>query len=132
MKFAEAIMRTLARVLVLSVYTALPASAMQWNVLISDGCQSAPWCFSPNPITIHAGDTIGFSMELFSFCEGVSDYEADCSKTGVYRYNVVADGGSFRCARVRRQRRRRNAGGLQSEVGIQPRPQYARARRVPR
>jgi hypothetical protein len=78
--------------LVLAALVALPASAARYSVYVYDyvGCVADHGCFYPNPITIRAGDSIGFGVDCeFGYCD----------RPGAYRHNVVADDGSFRCAR---------------------------------
>ena len=63
---------------------ALPAAAASQVMMIGDSCATAYVCFSPERLTIDAGDTVSFV------------YVADTMPTGPH--NVVADDGSFRCA----------------------------------
>ena len=67
---------------------AMPALGASHSVGIGDSCED-PFaigpCFYPQTLTIAAGDTVNFV------------YWADTTTTG--RHNVVADDGSFRCAR---------------------------------
>jgi plastocyanin len=62
---------------------AMPAPGAMHTVGIGDDCLGA--CFSPATLTINAGDSVTFI------------YYADTVPTGPH--NVVADDGSFRCAR---------------------------------
>ena len=71
----------------LLLVAALPVSGARYGVGIGDDCPPEVFggCFSPATLTIDAGDTVFFV------------YYADTVPTG--RHNVVADDGSFRCAR---------------------------------
>ena len=64
-----------------------PAVGATYVVGIGDDCDSIAFngCFSPSQLTIHVGDTV----EFLGY--------ADSNSTG--DHNVVADDGSFRCAR---------------------------------
>jgi len=71
---------------------AAPAAAAGHTVAISDGCSGLPGCIGPNPLTIHAGDAVSFLI----YCE---PFDYPCSVPGTQPHNIVADDGSFRCAR---------------------------------
>jgi plastocyanin len=61
------------------------ASAANYLVGIGDDCLAGGVCFSPSPLAIRVGDTVRF------FVYYSNDFHGD--------HNVVADDGSFRCAR---------------------------------
>jgi len=74
----------LSPLLLLFWVTAIPALGADHNVGIGD-CDVLPACFSPATLTIHTGDAVTFSIYAESYPTGP--------------HNVVADDGSFRCAR---------------------------------
>ena len=75
----------IARLLSSLLLCATPAMPAFHAVGIGDVCAAARGCFYPESVTIEAGDTVTF------------EYYADTVFTGPH--NVVADDGSFRCAR---------------------------------
>ena len=66
--------------------TAMPVTAAFHNVGFGDSCTSRGLCFYPEQLTIDQGDTVTF-------------YEYAETSLWTDRHNVVADDGSFRCAR---------------------------------
>ena len=75
------------RLLCLSLLAVAPAWGANFLVGIGDDCTpfSARGCFSPRPLTIAVGDTVTF----YTYVDFI----------GTGPHNVVADDGSFRCAR---------------------------------
>src|SRR5438046_1530095 len=79
-------MRKLGWLLPLMLLTATPASGTNYRVGIGVDCDFVGVCFVPSPLTINVGDTVTFYIY------------GDAGDTGT-PHNVVADDGSFRCAR---------------------------------
>lgn len=61
------------------------ASTHAADIALGDDCTDAPVCFTPNPLPIRVGESVRF----FIYCS--NDFHGP--------HNVVADDGSFRCAR---------------------------------
>ena len=76
---------------------AQPAAAGNYHVTIADGCAGSSLCLAPNPLVIHAGSTVAFAVYCGGFDYFYDDYA--CTTPGTQRHNIVADDGSFRCAR---------------------------------
>jgi len=64
----------------LCLLLAASAQAEQFSVVLDEDCE----CFSPASLTLHAGDSVTFSVSCDFVC--------------VRAHDVVADDGSFRCA----------------------------------
>jgi len=78
------------RLFLLLWLVALPASAARYVVEVYDAC-AALLCIDPNPVTIHAGDSVAFRLGCGDiYCRSLSQPVV---------HNIVADDGSFRCAR---------------------------------
>lgn len=78
-------MRIIKQTLLSLLFVATSALATDYRVGIGVDCDFAGYCWWPNPIAIHAGDTITF----YSYRDAGDDGSL---------HNVVADDGSFRCA----------------------------------
>jgi plastocyanin len=71
--------------LVFSLLFAATANAETFTVAVGDDCPANEDCFFPASLTIHAGDSVSFFIYCEMICRGP--------------HNVVADDGSFRCAK---------------------------------
>ena len=85
------------------------AFSANYRIGIGDDCMFVGACFSPSPLTISVGDTVTFYI-----C-------ADTGGTGPH--NVVADDGSFRCAKGLQPRH----SGFQFRAGVRRREHESHA-----